>query len=289
MHTLAIDIGGTKFTVAAFCGSEMVHRESRATDRAGGPDAMFAAIEDIYRDWTARLGFRPDRCGVGFGGPVDFPTQTVALSTHVEGWAEYPLVPKIRSLAGIPTIMDNDANVGALGEAVYGAGIGFNPLLYLTISTGIGGGIVIDRRIYRGADSFAGEIGHINLVPDGPVCLCGSNGCLERMCCGLWLERDYGKPAKELLQDPEFVRKYVVYLARGLKAGIMILNPARIVLGGGISKAGDCLFMPLREELNRQMTPWSRARRDVVPAALGDDSVLYGALALAETSSFDGN
>ena len=129
----------------------------------------------------------------------------------------------------------------------------------------------------------------MNVVPDGPACLCGSNGCLERMCCGLWLERDYAKPAKQLFGDPEFVRKYVVYLARGLKAAIMILNPARIVLGGGISKAGDRLFFPLREELDRQMTPWSRARRDVVPAALGDDSVLYGALALAQTSTFERN
>jgi glucokinase len=101
------------------------------------------------------------------------------------------------------------------------------------------------------------------------------------MCCGLWLERDYGKPAKTLLDDEAFVRSYVVDLARGLKAAIMILNPARIVIGGGIAKAGDRLFVPLRAELGRQITAWSRARIDVVPAALGDDSVLYGALALA--------
>ena len=87
--------------------------------------------------------------------------------------------------------------------------------------------------------------------------------------------------AKELLQDAKFVRQYVVHLARGLKAAIMLLNPARIVIGGGISKAGEALFGPLRQELSRQITSWSRARRDVVPAQLGDDSVLYGALALA--------
>lgn len=140
----------------------------------------------------------------------------------------------------------------------------------------------MDRSIYRGADSFAGEIGHINLVPEGPECLCGSRGCFERMCCGLWLERDYGQPAKELLLDADFARRYVVYLARGIKAALMILNPARIVIGGGISKAGERLFEPLRQELDRQMTAWSRARRDVVPAELADDSVLYGALALAQ-------
>jgi glucokinase len=103
------------------------------------------------------------------------------------------------------------------------------------------------------------------------------------MCCGLWLERDYRKSAKELLRDPSFAGRYVVDLALGLKACIMILNPSRIVIGGGISKAGEALFGPLRAELDRQITDWSGARVDVVPAALGDDSVLYGALALAKT------
>jgi glucokinase len=102
------------------------------------------------------------------------------------------------------------------------------------------------------------------------------------VCCGLWLERDHGRPAIELLRDPAFVERYVVDLALGLKACIMLLNPARIVIGGGIPKAGDALFVPLRAELRRQITDWSAARIDVVPAALGDDSVLYGALALAE-------
>jgi len=284
VHTLAIDIGGTKFALAAFRGDAMLLRESRSTDRAGGPQAMFAQIEEIYRTWVREHCFTAHACGIGFGGPVDFRTQTVTLSTHVAGWAHYPLVENMRRLTSAPVVMDNDANAGALGEASYGAGGGCDPLFYVTLSTGIGGGIIANGNVYRGADSFAGEIGHINLMPDGPPCLCGSNGCFERMCCGLWLERDYGKSAKELLKSKEFVEQYVVYLARGLKAAIMILNPARIVIGGGIAKAGDALFVPLRAELNRQLTAWSRARRDVVPAGLGDDSVLFGALALAGSS-----
>lgn len=180
--------------------------------------------------------------------------------------------------------MDNDANAGALGEAFFGAGRGYRPLFYMTLSTGIGGGIVSEGgTLYRGADSYAGEIGHLNVRPGGPECLCGSQGCLERMCCGLWLERDYGRPTIELMCDPEFVARYVVDLARGLKAGVMLLNPARIVIGGGIAKAGDRLFVPLRQELSRQITAWSRARVDVVPAELGDDSVLWGALVLANS------
>jgi glucokinase len=102
------------------------------------------------------------------------------------------------------------------------------------------------------------------------------------MCCGLWLERDHGRPARDLMSDPAFVGRYVVDLAMGLKSAIMLLNPARVVIGGGISKAGEPLFGPLRTELRRQITDWSRSRIDVQPAALGDDSVLYGALRLRE-------
>ena len=281
MNTLAIDIGGTKFSLAAFEKDALLLRETRPTDRTGGPAWMFSQIRQIFERWRDADGFKPERCGIGFGGPVDFPSQTITLSTHVEGWSNYPLIEKIESLIGVRAVMDNDANVAALGESVYGAGRSANPLFYMTLSTGIGGGIVLDGRIYRGANSFAGEIGHLNIVPEGPECLCGSYGCLELMCSGLWLERDYGRPAEQLLVDPEFVQRYVVHLARGLKAAIMLLNPTRIVIGGGISKAGDRLFGPLQEELNRQVTAWSKASREVVPAANPDECVLYGALALA--------
>jgi glucokinase len=280
MITLAIDIGGTKFTMAIFDDERMVERESRITDRQGGPDWMLDQIASIAGGWQTRR--RIDRCGVGFGGPVEFDRQRVALSTHVGGWSDFDLPRRLEKLLGVLPIMDNDANVGALGEALYGAGRGYRPLFYMTLSTGIGGGIITSGdSIYRGADSYAGEIGHLTIRPDGPECLCGSRGCFERMCCGLWLERDHGRPAEELLRDTAFVQRYVVDLALGLKAAIMLLNPARIIIGGGISKAGDALFVPLRAELRRQITDWSRARIDVVPAVLGDDSVLYGALALA--------
>jgi glucokinase len=282
VRTLAIDVGGTKFSVAMFDGTTMIARESRSTDREGGRDWMVSQLGGIAGTWQRE--YRPQRCGIGFGGPVDYARQRVALSTHVGGWNDFDLPAFIRSEAGVPAVMDNDANVGALGEYAYGAGRGFDPLFYMTLSTGIGGGIVTRGEIYRGADSYAGEIGHLTVEPQGPECLCGACGCFERMCCGLWLERDHGRSARELLGDPAFVRRYVVGLARGLKSAIMLLNPARIVIGGGISKAGDALFVPLREELSRQITAWSRARVDVQPAALGDDSVLYGALALAESS-----
>jgi glucokinase len=277
---LAIDIGGTKFSMAVFEGDRMVRRESRSTDAQGGREWMLGQIREIAAAWQRELRF--ERCGIGFGGPVDFARQRVVLSTHVGGWRDFDLCGFVSDLTGAPAVMDNDANAGAIGEGRFGAGIGCSPLFYMTLSTGIGGGIYENGRVWRGADSYAGEIGHLTIRPDGPDCLCGARGCLERLCCGLWLQRDYGRPASELMQDAAFVRTYVVNLALGLKSAIMLLNPQRIVIGGGISKAGDRLFVPLREELRRQITNWSAARIDVVPAALGDDSVLYGALLLAD-------
>lgn len=285
MSTLVIDIGGTKFTLAVFEQHRIVERESHATDRSGGRDWMLARIGEAIRELAGR--HRIESCGIGFGGPVDFQRQRVVLSTHVPGWDDFDLPGHLTKALGFVPVMDNDADAGALGEALFGAGRGYRPLFYMTLSTGIGAGIVPENgSVYRGADSYAGEIGHLTVRTDGPECLCGSRGCLERMCCGLWLERDYGRPASELMGDPEFVARYVVDLARGLKAAVMLLNPARIVIGGGIAKAGDRLFVPLRQELSRQITPWSRARIDVVPAELGDDSVLWGALALAQSQTW---
>jgi glucokinase len=276
---LTFDIGGTKFSMAVFNGEQMVRRESRATDAAGGRAWMLGQIAEIVTAW--RRDFTFESCGIGFGGPVDFVRQRVVLSTHVSGWADFDLRSFVQDLAAARTVMDNDANVGAIGEAEFGAGKGFSSLFYMTLSTGIGGGIYADGQVWRGADSYGGEIGHLTIRPGGPECLCGARGCFERMCCGLWLERDYGKPAKELMEDADFVERYVVDLALGLKAAIMLLNPQRIVIGGGIAKAGGRLFIPLRAEMRRQITPWSRARLDIVPSVLLDDSILYGALAMA--------
>jgi glucokinase len=201
-RTLAIDVGGTKFSIAIFDGDRMVRRESHRTDAEGGRDWMLAQIASIARAWQIETPI--DRCGIGFGGPVIFKEQRVALSTHVGGWRDFQLTDWVRDLLGVPAIMDNDANAGALGEGRFGAGRGCSPLFYMTLSTGIGGGICEDGRIWRGADSYGGEIGHLTIRPDGPPCLCGWHGCFERMCCGLWLERDYGKTAEESDAGPRF-------------------------------------------------------------------------------------
>lgn len=280
MHTLAIDIGGTKVTLGVFHNEELIERSSVPTERSGGPEWMLGCIEKAATPWVEKYEIR--RGGIGFGGPVDYAAQRVICSTHVEGWQDFDLVGEIRKRLQVGCRMDRDTMVGALGEGRYGAGIGTRPLFYMTISTGIGGGLLTEEGLYRGRDSFACEIGHHTIQTDGPECLCGSRGCLERLCAGIWLERDHGKPASELMRDPAFVSGYVRPLAQGIKSAIMFFNPARVVIGGGISKAGAALFQPLREELQRQITAWSKATIDVVPALLGDNAILYGALALAK-------
>jgi glucokinase len=282
VNTLAIDIGGTKLSMALFEDDRMILRHSQATKRSGGHIWMIQEISSIVNGWRKDSEF--DCCGVGFGGPVNYALQQVTTSNVVTDWQRFPLASILHSELGVPTVIDNDANLGALGEATYGAGAGCDPLFYMTLSTGIGGGFMVGGKVIRGADSFAGEIGHITVRPGGPRCTCGADGCLERMCSGIWLEADHGTSAKDLLMDQEFVQRYVVDLAIGLKSAILLLNPARIVIGGGVSKASDALFVPLRKELRRQITSWAQARVEVVPCALGDDSVLYGALALARSS-----
>ena len=281
--TLALDIGGTNFSIGIFEGTTLLGRTTQETDRKAGPLWMLDRMEEMVAAVAPANEF--DVCGIGFGGPVDFPSQRVIQSTQVPGWEEFDLAGQVRRRFDAPVVMDRDSLVGALGEGTFGAGRGARPLFYVTLSTGVGGGLLMENGLYRGADSFACELGHHTVLPAGPECLCGSFGCMERMCSGLWLERDFGQTAKELMQDKEFVGRYVVHLAQGLKNAIMFYNPARIVLGGGISRAGEALFAPLRAELGRQITAWSRARIDVVPAALGMDSVLWGALQLTRERS----
>lgn len=280
VNTLAIDIGGTKCTLAVFENDTMIMRKTHPTDRVGGRDWMLDYIVTTVKKWQQDITLH--RCGVGFGGPVSFATQRVGLSVHVGGWQNFALTTYLVEHLGLPTVTDNDANVGALGEAIYGAGIGCDPLFYITLSTGVGGGFIIDQHIYRGADSAAGEVGHITIYPDGPQDDQGMRGSVERLCSGFWLERDYGQSAQDLLQDKTYLQTYAVHLAWGIKAVILLLNPACIIIGGGISKAGTALFGPLQQALQDGIPSWSGARINIRPAALGDDSVLYGALALAQ-------
>jgi glucokinase len=279
MNVLALDIGGTKHSLALFEGRRIVRRETFPTDAAGGRQWMVAHLKNLLPDWLA--GARPPVCGIGFGGPVDYTGQRVGRSMHAGGWQDFPLAAVLAEHLAIPCRMDNDANLGALGEWSVGAGAGAASLLYVTLSTGIGAGLLLQGKIWHGADSLAGELGHVPLAGDGPECACGARGCFEALCSGRAIEARTGRRAEELLQDPEFRTGYLPDLARGLRVALVLLNPERVVIGGGLSKAGPVFFEDLRAELARQMPPSLPARVDVRPAALGDDSVLWGAAKMA--------
>jgi glucokinase len=279
MVVLAIDIGGTKHALGLFEDGRLRRREIFPTDAAGGRRRLLGRLREALPRWLE--GARPAACGVGFGGPVDYATQRVGRSMHAGGWQDYPLAAKLAEHLRIPCRMDNDANLGALGEWAAGAGQGAGSLLYVTLSTGIGAGLLLNGEVWHGADSLAGELGHIPLAAEGPECPCGQRGCFEAFCSGRALEARTGRPAAELLQDGVFRAEYVTHLARGLRAALMLLNPERVVIGGGLSKAGEILFEGLRAELARQIPASLPVRIDVRPAALGDDSVLWGAALLA--------
>jgi glucokinase len=279
MDVLAIDIGGTKHSLALFREQRLERRSTFPTDAGGGRAWMLENLRRVLPGWLGEE--RPAACGIGFGGPVDFPAQRVGRSMHAGGWENFSFAQEMSKVLGIPCRMDNDANAGALGEFTAGAGRGAASLLYVTLSTGIGAGLLVDGKLVRGADSLAGELGHIPLDPAGPECCCGSRGCFEAFCSGRALEARFGRPPAELLANPEFRAGYVQDLAQGLKAGLLLLNPERVIIGGGIAKAGEPLFAGLREALRRAIPPSLPARVEVQPAALGDDSVLWGAAALA--------
>jgi glucokinase len=243
---------------------------------------------------------------------VDAPRGVVRLSHHVPGWENFPLAERLRGELGAPVTVDNDANAGALGEFRFGAGRGVSSLCYLTVSTGVGGGWVLDGRVWRGADGMAGEIGHTVADPNGPLCLCGKRGCVERYASGPYIaqhardlldENPGGGPilrrlaaaddapitgravaAAAALGD-ELAQRALARAAWALGVGIgnaaNLLNPARFVLGGGVTHSGDAFWSAVRRSARETALP--QISLDIVPAALGDDAPLWGAFALAET------
>lgn len=308
---LALDFGGTKLAAAS---REPGAPSFRARASAPSPPRKSAeADREIILSLAAEVlgGERPAAVGVSFGGPVR--EGVVLLSHHVPGWEDFPLAEWLRGRLGAPAVVENDANAAALGEWRHGAGRGTRCFLYVTVSTGIGGGIVIHGEIYRGADGLAGEIGHMVVDPGGPRCTCGRRGCLEALASGpaiaarareLLASRRRSGEGRALLGlvggDPSRISAREVALAAargdplasevlreagealgfGIAQAITLLNPERIALGGGVIKAGEPFLRSVREAAERYAFPGARV--DIAVAELGDDAPLWGAAALAE-------
>jgi len=308
---LALDFGGTKHTAAVALAGERRWRAHRRVSSPPNADAEHD-LQTMYSLARAVLGGdRPAAVGVSFGGPVEATTGTVRLSHHVPGWENVPLRAMLEAEFGAPASVDNDANVAALGEHRFGAGQGCDSLLYVTVSTGVGGGWILNGCPWRGAEGMAGEIGHTVVDPSGPLCLCGKRGCVERLASGPYIARrarewlkaqpDRGRVLRALSgDDPEAVTAELVSRAAaqgddlawealersawalgvGIGNAANLVNPQRVILGGGVTKAGERWWTVVRRVARETALP--EVHFEIVPAALGDDAPLWGAVALAE-------
>lgn len=310
---LAVDIGGTNFSLALGTpDGRILKRTTCSTDRSGGAGWMIERVLKVGRRFIASSPEAVSACGISFGGPVDFASQRIVNSTHVAGWDDVAIPETIQRDLGIPAVVDNDANAGALGELTFGAGRGCRHLIYYNIGTGIGAGIIIDGEIYRGANGNAGELGHVPVLPDGPLCDCGNRGCLEALCSGTAIGRR-GEEAVRTLPGRgggirqagggpvtaravfdaaregdglalNLVNETCRYLGMGVAAAMNTLAPEAIVIGGSVAKAGRVLFEPLREQADRFLMPVHRPHLRILPARLNGKSGLLGAVALAASS-----
>jgi glucokinase len=311
-NALAIDIGGTHFRVGLFDheGRRLVILEGD-TLRSGGREWMLDRVRELSRSLLDQTDYPVGACGISFGGPVDFEHQLVT-SVHSPGWKNFSFAEWVRGNLNLPCLIDNDANAGALGEFRYGAGRGTESMVYVTLSTGVGAGLILNGKTYRGKDGLAGELGHVPVSDSGITCSCGAVGCLETFCSGSaiaerakeWGRRRMdgltrivnlsgGRPesitAKEVVQAASegdmaavrIVREAARWLARGVLMVIRVLNPDKIILGGGLTLAGQVLLAPLHEYLAEFASPTIGYSTGIVVAELGTYSALYGAAAMA--------
>ncbi len=310
---LALDFGGTKLSAALVEAGAREWRARRSIPSPAGADARYDQSTLLALADELLAGERPRAIGVSFGGPVNAGTGLVILSHHVRGWENVPLRDQLQARFGRPVSMDNDANAAALGEWKFGAGRGCASLFYVTVSTGVGGGWILDGRIFRGVDGMAGEIGHTIADPGGPKCVCGRRGCVEAIAAGpnfarrtverLMAEPAVGAVLRELVSGnleavtaehvaraaqagDELAREMLVEAARalgfGLGTAITLMNPQRVVLGGGVTKSGELWWRTVREAARANAFRAPEMTVEIVPAALGDDAPLWGAVALAE-------
>ncbi len=315
---VAIDIGGTKLAVgtADRRGFAETGRLSRVVKEPipypGRPEGVIPRVIELALLLADAEGGTISSAGISIGGPLDHENGVVLNFPHLPGWRDIPLAAEIARLLGAPTALDNDANLGALAEQRLGAGKGFETMVYMTVSTGIGGGIILGGKLLHGVASGAGEVGHVTVATDGPVCPCGNRGCLEVMASGRGIAR---RAAEAVAAHPERGARLLElaggspaaitsesvhaavdegdelalsiwndtaeYIAIGLGSIIHVLAPPLIVLGGGVAQTGESLLKPVRERLRDHVFYIPLDRISVVGAGLRHDSALLGAALLA--------
>ncbi len=313
-YILAVDLGGTQIR-AALCdpAGQILRRVSRPTKAQEGRDVV---LERLYRTIAEALeGTAPEQVaafGIGAPGPLNPATGILLRAPNLPGWQNTPLRNLISERFSMPTFLGNDANLAGLAEHTFGAARGINDMIYLTISTGIGSGIIVDGRMLVGANGLAAEAGHMIVEPGGALCGCGSHGCLETLAAGPGIARDVvkrleagkkSKITKMVNGDLGKVDARVVNeaaqagdklainaferagraLGTGIASLLRLFNPRMIVLGGSVTKAGALLFEPMNKVLRDPVLSDYVDGLAIAPAALGDDVGLLGAVALVAT------
>jgi len=304
---IAVDLGGTQFRVAAVTRQPLIlHRVAEPTRADAAPDVVIADIARAVSDVCARVSRSPViGLGVAAPGPLDHVSGVVFQAPNLPTWRDVPLADELRRRTGLPVLLGNDANLAALAEARCGAGRGAEHLVYLTLSTGVGSGFVVDGHLLLGKDGAAAEAGHMSLSLDGPLCGCGNRGCLEAYASGTGLvnralEAIASGRASNLARHgaaldardieaaaergdalaAELIEEAGAALGLGVRNLLHLFNPEIVVIGGGVSRIGAPLWDPMLRVVDSDALSVYRQNLRIVPAALGDDSGLLGAALL---------
>ena len=276
---LAVDIGGTKMVAGVVDATGRILSEARAaTPPSDDGEIVFAALAAVIDQARSSTVVTPAICGVGCGGPMGAGGKTVT-PLNIRGWREFPLRSRLAEVAGMPVVVDNDAKALALGEGWLGAAQGESNYLAMVVSTGVGGGIVLDGRLLDGAHFNAGHIGHVVVEPDGRPCVCGGRGCLEAETSGPSITAATGQPASEA---PDTVRRRTgTMVGRAVASVANLLDLELAVVAGSVALGfGAVFFEAAQEEIElRCRLEFSRSTR-IVPAGLGADGPLIGAAAV---------
>ena len=263
-----------------------------------GLDAAAALIEGALEEAGVDR-MRVIGAGVGLPAPIDRETGIVGSSAILPGWVGVRAVEELRRRLDVPVLVDNDANLGALAEAAYGAGRGAEDFVYVMLSSGIGAGLILHGRLYRGSAGLAGELGHVLVDPDGPVCRCGNRGCLETAAAGPalveLLRRSHGDglTVREMLRlalaGDHGCARVIADAGRAVGSAVAplcnVLNPSLVVVGGELALAGELLLDGVRESVNRWALPAAAEVLEIVPGALGERAEVLGAVALVVSES----
>lgn len=312
MYAIGIDIGGTKVAGALVDENGAIIREARVATPVSDPVALVDAVVGLVTD--LRAGEKVLGVGVAMAGFIDHQQANVIYGTNF-GWKNFPLKSEIEAKLDVPVIIENDANAAGWAEYRFGAGQGHQHMVMLTLGTGVGGAIIVDGKMLRGGFGVAGELGHMRVVPDGIPCGCGQRGCIESYASGTALLRTAnelvdsgdasGKRLAELQAqagqltgaevyqalvegDPgavQLLRNLASWLGQAIASLSAILDPEIVVIGGGVSQAGDLLLEPLREAF-RKYAPAGGFRPElaIVTAEFVNDAGVVGAADLARVS-----